>query len=109
MRAVCAGLFVYAAGNAAQAERGCARCLRDDLHVLPGDAARPTRAERLERSFLSGEARGEMLRGGEAMPGAVEAFARREDALDEARRAPQDFTHAANFDNVYADGNDHGG
>ena len=48
-----------------------------------------------------------MLRGHDAATVAIFAFGAREDALGEARCAQQHFANSRNFDNVYADGNDH--
>ena len=48
-----------------------------------------------------------MLRGHDAAALAVFAFGGREHALGKTRRAQQHFANARNFDNVYADGNDH--
>ena len=94
-------------GEVVQQQCGCAAGLRDDLHVLPCEAAAPAGAERLECRFFRGEARGIMLRGDHAAPLAVVAFGKREDALRETRRAPQHAAHATDFDDVDADGNDH--
>ena len=97
------------AGAVVEEERGLAGLVREDFHVVPGDAAAPARAEGFERGLLGGEARGVVLGGDDlAAAVAVGALARGEDALAEARRAPEHFTDARDFDNVYADGDDHG-
>ena len=49
-----------------------------------------------------------MLRGHCASTVAVGAFRGGENSFRKARRAQEDFANALNFDNVYADGNDHG-
>ena len=95
------------AGGAVEGEAGRAVVGRDDLDVLPGEAAAPARAERLEGRLLGGEAGGVVLRGRAARV-AVGALPFGEDALAEARRARQHFTHAGDFGKVYADGDDHG-
>ena len=48
-----------------------------------------------------------MLRGHDAATVAIFAFGPRENAVGESRRAQQHFANSGNFDNVYADGNDH--
>ena len=80
---------------------------RRDLHVLPTNSPAPTRLQRFQGRFFRGEARGIMLRGHDAAALAVFAFSAREHALGETRRAQQHFANARNFDNVYADGNNH--
>ncbi len=75
---------------------------------MPGEAVAPARAQGLEGSLLGGEARGVVLRRGGGARVAVGALFFGEDALAQARRARQRFTDAADFDNVYADGDDHG-
>ena len=50
-----------------------------------------------------------MLRGHSAATIAIGALAEGENALCETRRARQRFANARNFDNVYADGNNHNG
>jgi len=96
------------AGVAAQLKDGRARFRRSHLDVMPGEAVAPARAERLEGRLLGGEARGVVLRAGGAARVAVGALQFGEDALAEARRAREHFTHAPDFDNVYPDGDDHG-
>ena len=48
-----------------------------------------------------------MLRRHRAVTVAIRTLGGGEHALAEARRAQQHFANARNFDNVYADGNDH--
>ena len=104
-----AALHEQLAGAVVEEEHGLAGLLREDFHVVPGDAAAPARPEGFESGLLGGEARGVVLRGDQpAAAVAVGALARGEDALAEARRAPEHFTDARDFDNVYADGDDHG-
>src|SRR5918993_1240957 len=100
--------FEEVAGVAGELEEGRAQFVGGDLDVVPGEAVAPARAERLEGRLLGGEARGVVLRGVRAARVAVGALLLREDALAEARRARQHFTHAADFDNAYPDGDDHG-
>ena len=87
---------------------GRARLLRKDFDVLPRYPAAPARAESLQGSLFGGEAGGVMLRGRRTARFAVGAFMRCENALDKARRALNDGAHAPDFDNVYANGNNHG-
>ena len=101
-------LFEEVAGVAGELEEGCAQLVGGDLDVVPGEAVAPARAERLEGRLLGGEARGVVLDGVGAARVAVGALLLGEDALAEARRAREHFTHAADFDNVYPDGDDHG-
>ena len=82
--------------------------VRSHFDVMPREPAAPARAERFESSLLRGEARGVVLRGRVfAARIAVCALSFGEDALAKARRAREHFTHAADFDNVYAYGDDH--
>ena len=95
-------------GAALEVQGGRARLFGDDFYVVPAEAARPAGAQGFEGGLLGGEARGVMLRRNfRAVAVAVFALALGENALAEARRAREDFTHAPDFDNVYADGNDH--
>ena len=85
-----------------------AHVVRRDFDVVPGEAVAPARAQRLEGRLLGGEARGVVLRRrGTAARVAVGALLLGEDALAQPRRARERFTDAADFDNVYADGDDH--
>ena len=99
--------FEEVAGVAGELEEGRAQLVRSHLDVVPGEAVAPARAERLEGSLLGGEARGVVLDGVRAARVAVGALLLREDALAETRGAREHFTHAADFDNVYPDGDDH--
>ena len=91
-----------------KSEGGRARFERDDFYVLPADSARPAGFKRLERGFFGGEACGIMLCRDRAARVAVGPLARGKNALGKARRARQHFMDATDFDNVYADGNNHG-
>lgn len=91
-----------------QKQRGCARLMRADFDILPTHAAAPTRAQSFQRRLFRGEARGVVLSGRRPARVAVSALGFRENAHAEARRALDDFTHALDFDKVYADGNYHG-
>ena len=79
-----------------------------DLYVLPANPASPTSLQGLEHRFFRGKARGIMLRRDGAATVAIGALGGSENTLSKARRAPEHFANALNFDNVYADGNDHG-
>ena len=83
---------------------GIVRC---DFHVLPTNPATPAGLQGFQRRFFRRKARGIMLRRHHAAAVAIRALSRRENAIAEARRALQYFANAGNFDNVYADGNDH--
>ena len=100
--------FEEVAGVARELEERGAQLVRGHLDVVPGESVAPARAERLEGRLLGGEARGVVLRRVRAARVAVGALLFGEDALAEARRAREHFTHAADFDNVYPDGDDHG-
>ena len=102
-----AGLLEQLPDESMKEKNGSARCACRDFHVLPCDAAAPTGLQRLEGGFFCREACGIMLRGDRTVAMAVSAFIRGIDALDKARRARDDFTNAADFDNVYPDGNNH--
>ncbi len=102
-----AGLFVDFTDFAVKDEDGRAAFKCGDLYVLPRDAARPACLEGFEGCFFSGEARGVVLCGDGSARVAVSALSFCENARGETRRARQHFTHAANFCNVYADGNYH--
>lgn len=95
-------------GVPVEKQEGLARLFRDDFDIVPAEAAAPARVEGFECGLLGGEARGVVLGSDARAPRAVFALALGEDALAETRRPRQHFTHAPDFDNVYADGNDHG-
>ena len=101
-------LFEKVAGVAGELEEGRAQLVGGHFDVVPGETGAPARAERLEGRLLGGEARGVVLDGVRAARVAVGALLLCEDALAEARRAREHFTHAADFDNVYPDGDNHG-
>ena len=92
---------------AAELEEGSARFRRGDFDVMPGEAVAPARPKRLERGLLGGEACGVVLRRRRAARVAVSALLLGEDAHAQSRRARERFTHAPDFDNVYADGDNH--
>ncbi len=103
VRGICTGACEEFVREIVKSDRRRARLIRDDLDVLPREAAAPTCAERFQRGFFRGEARGVVLRRDDAPPLAVVALALSEDAFDETRRAAQDCAHARHFNNVYAD------
>lgn len=98
-----AGLFVEFAHATMKEQKGRAGFARGDFDVLPGDAARPARLQGFERGLFGGKARGVMHGCNRAATVAVSALALRVNALDETRRAQEDFAHATNLDDVYAD------
>lgn len=108
MRGGGAGLVEELADEAVQDEHGSARLARRDFDILPRDAAAPSGLQSLEGGFFCGEACGIMLRGRRSATLAVSALGLCVHALDEARSALYDFAHAPDFDNVYANGNNHG-
>src|ERR1700682_102407 len=89
-------------------QKRCAGFLQSNLHVLPADSAPPSSLESFERRFFCGKAGRIMLRGYGAATVAVGALGSGEDTFSKTRRAQQHFANTRNFDNVYADGNDHG-
>lgn len=107
VRYVCAGFLEKFSRVIIEDERGRARRLRDDFDIVPREAARPAGAESFERGFFRGETRGIMLRRDDTTPVAVITLARRENALDETRRALERRLDAPHFDNVDADGDNH--
>ena len=60
-----------------------------------------------QSGFFCREARSIMLRGYDATAVAVFAFGQRKHAVGKTRRPQQHFANSRNFDNVYADGNNH--
>lgn len=100
--------FKEVAGVAGELKERRAQLIGGYLDVVPGEAVAPARAERLEGRLLGGEARGVVLHEVRAARVAVGALLFGKDALAKARRARQHFTHAADFDNVYPDGDNHG-
>lgn len=103
VRGVCAGAREEFVREIVKSDGRRARRIGDDFDVLPREAAAPTRAERFQRGFFRGEARGVVLRRDDATPLAVVAFALSKNAFDETRRAAQDCAHARHFNYVYAD------
>jgi len=93
--------------GAVQNQVRCAGIARADFHILPTNPAAPARAQRFEHRFFRGKARGIMFGRHRATAVAIRALGGGEDACGKARRALQHFANTRNFDNVYADGNDH--
>ncbi|MDQ1727964.1 MAG: hypothetical protein QOD33_89 [Pyrinomonadaceae bacterium] len=81
--------------------------MRRHFHVLPANAATPTRLQCFQGRFFCREARGIMLGRNRATTVAVGAFRGCEHAFAEAWRPQQHFANSRNFDNVYPDGNNH--
>jgi len=77
------------------------------LHVLPANAAPPSCLQSLQHRFFCREARCIMLRGDRAALVAICTFGDREHALAKTRAPHQHFANPRNFDNVYANGDDH--
>ena len=80
---------------------------RSNLYVLPGNTAAPASLQSFQRCFFCRKARGIMLRRHRSATVAIGAFGGRENTFSKARCAPEHFANASNFDNVYANGNDH--
>ncbi len=81
--------------------------MRRNFHVLPTNTATPAGLQRFERRFFCREARCIMLCRHDAARIAVSAFSGCKDAFAETRSAQEHFANSRDFDNVYADGNDH--
>lgn len=81
---------------------------RHHLDILPGNPVAPTRAQRFQGGFLCGKARGIMLSGDNTAAIAVRTLGHRVNAFCKPRRALDGRAHPSNFDNVYADRDDHG-
>ena len=107
MRRGGAGLFIQFACAPVECNHRRARFPGRHFDVLPTDAAAPTGLQSLQRRFFCREARGIMLGGHRAARFTVRPLGRREHTFSESRRAGDGFTHTSDFDNVYADGNDH--
>lgn len=82
---------------------------RDDFDIVPRDALRPTRAERFQRRFLSRKARRVVFGGNlkRAARVAIGALIFSENTLEKSRRPPDCTMHARDFNQIYADGNNH--
>ena len=109
MRGRCARLFVEFPRPAMQQQQRRARFFRRNFNVLPTNAAAPTGLQRLQRRFFCGETRCIMLRSNSTAPVAVFAFGVGEHTFSKTRRARQHFLYAPDFDDVYANGNNHSG
>src|SRR5260221_13084810 len=108
MRRGGAGLFVEFARAAVERNYRRARFPGRHFYVLPADAAAPPGLQSLQRRFFCREARGIMLGGDGAARFTIGPLGLGKHTFSESRRAGDGFPHAANFDNVYANGNDHG-
>src|SRR6266849_6008255 len=78
-----------------------------NLDVLPGNAATPAGLQSFQRCFFCRKARGIMLRRHRSATVAIGAFGGSVNTFSKTRRAREHFANASNFDNVYANGNDH--
>ena len=94
--------------QAVKDKEGRAVFSRRNLDILPANPAAPAGLQSFQHRFFGREASGIMLRGHRAAAVAVRAFSDSENPFSETRRAREHFANASNFDNVYADGNDHG-
>ena len=81
--------------------------MRSNLHIVPADSASPSCLQRLERGFLGGEASRIVLRRYHAPTVTVGSLSFGKHTFGKTRSAFEHFANAANFDNVYADGNNH--
>src|SRR5258705_1624801 len=88
-------------------QTGSTRFVRGDLYVLPTNPTTPTSLQGFQRRFFCGKARGIMLGRHRAPAVAICALGWSEHTFAKAWRALQHFANACNFDNVYANANDH--
>ena len=107
MRRRCAALLEQLFHWSMQDQERRAAFSRSNLDVLPGNTAAPAGLQSFQRRFFCRKARGIMLRRHRAATVAIGAFGGRENTFSKTRRASEHFANASNFDNVYADGNDH--
>ena len=84
-----------------------AALFRGNLHVLPANSTTPTRLQCFQGGFFCRKARGIMLRRNCAATIAISSLSVSENAFGKARRAQEHFANSRDFDNVYADGNNH--
>ena len=78
-----------------------------DFRILPRNSSSPPGLESFERRLFCCEARGVMLCGADTAGIAIGALGRGKNTRGKARRTQQHFANAMNFDNVYANGNNH--
>ena len=88
-------------------EKRCAASLRSNLYILPGNPTSPSSSKGFERRFFCGKARRIMLRGHDAATVTIGALSGGENSRGKPLGPQLHFANALNFDNVYADGNDH--
>ena len=81
--------------------------MRSNLHIVPADSASPPCLQRLERGFLCGEARRIVLGCYHTPTVTVGSLGFGKHTFGKTRSAFEHFANAANFDNVYTDGNNH--
>jgi len=108
MRGVGPTCFKQRASVSVKEQEGLPLFVARNFNVVPAERSGPARAESFKGRFFSSETCGIMLRERVASPVAVGSFARREDALSKARRPLQGSAHTFDFDDIYADGDDHG-
>ena len=80
---------------------------RRDFHVLPANSTTPAGLQCFQGSFFCSEARGIMLRRHYAATVAIYTVGGGENAISEPWRAYEHFANSRDFDNVYANGNNH--
>ena len=78
-----------------------------DFRILPRNSSSPSGLESFKRRLFCCEARGIMLGGHGTAAIAIGALGRSKNTLGKARRTQKHFANATNFDNVYANGNNH--
>jgi len=100
VRGGCSAGFIKLARAPMKQDQRSARVFGGDFHILPADAAAPSRLQGLQRGFFCRETSGIMLGGYRAPRFAVSAFGVGEDAFSESRRARDRFADAPDFNNV---------
>ena len=100
--------FKQSARMAVKEQKRLAGFIARNFDIVPAQRSHPTSPQRFERGFLGRKPCGIMLGGSLAAAIAIGAFPVGEDARGKSRRALQSATHALDFDNVYAYGDDHG-
>ena len=79
----------------------------NDFNVVPRNTPSPSCLQSLQKRFFRRKTRRVALRRRRALRFAVSALGIRINAHGKTRRSRNGFADAINFDNVYADGNDH--
>ena len=107
MRGVGARLVKQFLDQAVKDQKRRARFARTDFDILPGNPATPAGLQSFKRRFFCGKAGGIMLCGHRAAAVAIDPLGVSKNALGKSRGTRQHFANARDFDNVYANGNNH--